>query len=248
MQARFSAPERSKLEKMINEREPLTLIAETLGKHPTSVAREVKRNRSKCSPIKFSKFTRIRCAKAKDNGCKLRGICGSQKCKRLCVHCTYIVCAGRCSAYVERICTDTASWPYVCNRCKEFSTCPEQRYIYEGSRAQRIASLRASLSRRGIDLDATELSRLDDLITPLVLKGQSLFHVWNNHRDEIGLSLATLYRYLNLGLFSAKRINLPRAVHFRPRTESKDTIQKREEIGRRTYRDYLGYLTGNDYE
>jgi hypothetical protein len=91
--------------------------------------------------------------------------------------------------------------------------------------------------------------RLDDLITPLVLKGQSLFHIWNNHRGEIGLSLATLYRYLNLGLFTAKRLNLPRAVHFRPRVESKDTSQKREDIGRRTYGDYLAYLTrGDDHE
>jgi hypothetical protein len=99
------------------------------------------------------------------------------------------------------------------------------------------------MSRRGIDMDAAELARLDDLITPLVLKGQSLFHIWNNHRGEIGLSVATLYRYLNLGLFTAKRANLPRAVHFRPRTKSKDTSQKREGIGRRTYNDYLGYLT-----
>jgi hypothetical protein len=154
----------------------------------------------------------------------------------------------RCSAYVKKTCHVTDVWPYVCNRCKEFSTCPEQRYLYDGTRAEKIASSRASLSRRGIDLDAAELSRLDDLITPLVLKGQSLFHIWNNHRYEISLSLATLYAYLNLGLFTAKRVNLPRAVHFRPRTKVRDTNRKREDIKNRTYEDYLRYLTGGDHE
>ena len=242
MQARFTAAERKQLEEMINDHMPLKAIAEALGRHPTSVSREVRRNRAKCTMVTRSKFTRNRCAMR--NSCKVRGICGSTKRKKKCISCTYIACIDRCKHYVEQSCATTDKWPYTCNRCKQFATCPEQRYIYDVRRAQKIAASRASLSRRGIDLDAGEPERLDSLITPLVYKGQSLFHIWTNHRYEIGLSLATLYTYMNLGLFSARRIHLPRAVHFRPRRKKKDSANKRADIKERAYSDYLSYLTG----
>jgi IS30 family transposase len=227
---------------MINDHMPQKAIAETLGRHPTAVSREVRRNRAKCSMVAKSKFTRNRCAKR--DSCKVGGACGSAKCKKKCINCTFIVCTIRCAHYVEQPCKQIDRWPYVCNRCKDFSTCPDQRYVYDAARAQKIATSRASLSRGGIDLDAAELARIDELITPLILKGQSLYHIWINHRYDIGLSLSTLYRYVNLGLFGACRANLPRAVHFKVRKKKKDKGNPRSKIGARTYSDYLDYLTG----
>jgi hypothetical protein len=95
-------------------------------------------------------------------------------------------------------------------------------------------------------MDASELSRLDDLITPLVLKGQSLYHIWTNHRYEIGLCLSTLYTYVGYGLFTVKRLHLPRAVRFKPRKEGRD-IKPRADKSGRTYDDYLVYLIGDDH-
>jgi IS30 family transposase len=107
-----------------------------------------------------------------------------------------------------------------------------------------MSDARASAARAGIDLAPQELVALDELVTPLVLQGQSLWHIWATHRDTIGVCPATLYNYLNAGLFGARRLNLPRAVRFRPRHTGKGQGQDRRDIGKRSYADYLALCAG----
>jgi len=225
---------------MLNERMSLAQIALMLARHPTTITREILRNRKECLPVAKTRFRRNPCAKAK--GCKVTGLCRWKNCKKLCSRCSQLFCNSRCEDFCAWHCLEVGSWPYVCNRCEMLSTCPEQRYLYDAAHAQKAADVRASAARCGIDADAQRLAALDDLITPLVLKGQSIYHIWNNHRDEIRLSPATLYHYFDLGLFTATRAHLPRAVHFRPRKKKKDRGADTRDIGERTYKDYLDYL------
>ncbi len=245
MQAkRFTSADRIRLEELINEQMPLAYIAKELEKHPTSISREVKRNRTLLEEVKRSKFRRNPCEHALL--CTIQGVCNKKGCIRRCVSCEYTFCDLVCTSFTFSHCKQTLSWPFVCNRCRVRSTCPHQRYYYQGKKAQEINDMRASASRRGIDQDATSLAQLDEIITPLIMKGQSPFHIWVYHRYELNISLATFYSYLNQGLFKAGRMHLPRAIRFRPRKKAnKERRQKPDKLGR-TYDNYLSYLYGEE--
>jgi len=234
--SKIASNERVKIEEMINEGCSLTEIARLLGKDATSISREVKRNRVKLAKVSTSKFMRNPCVKRES--CKKTGLCKSKWCKRRCAKCEYVFCHKRCDEFVVWHCVRLFRWPYVCNRCKWYSTCPDQRFSYNARRADKIAQGRASLSRRGLAIDATKVERIDELITPLLLKGQSPYHIWNNHRYELDISLATFYTYINAGLFGAKRMHLSRAVNFRPR-KKRCEIRDRRDFKGRTFADYL---------
>ncbi|MEY8002039.1 IS30 family transposase, partial [Clostridium sp. Mt-5] len=56
---------------------------------------------------------------------------------------------------------------------------------------------------------------LDDLISPLIKRGQSIAHIYANHGHEIPCSRRTLYHYLNKGVFEARNIDLRRRVRYK---------------------------------
>lgn len=58
---------------------------------------------------------------------------------------------------------------------------------------------------------------MDDIVSPMLIKGQSLHHISVHHADELMKSERTLYSYINSGLFSARNIDMPRTVRMRPR-------------------------------
>lgn len=82
-----------------------------------------------------------------------------------------------------------------------------------------------SEARQGIALSDKERKRLDDIISPLLLKGQSLHHICLNHKAERMVSERTLYTYMDANLFSARNIDMPRKVRMRPRRKKPDTIK-----------------------
>lgn len=58
---------------------------------------------------------------------------------------------------------------------------------------------------------------MDDIVSPLLIKGQSLHHIAVYHADELMKSERTLYSYINSGLFTARNVDMPRTVRMRPR-------------------------------
>ena len=242
---RITKAERALIAQMINDGRTLESIASALGRHPTTISREVKRNRASLNPVKKSRFRRNPCVMREN--CKVTKLCSWTGCKKLCSKCSIVFCHERCEDFRLWRCEKQTMWPHSCNRCSWLCTCPEKvRYVYDDVRAEKIATFRVANARRGIDLDASEFEELDNLITPLVKQGQSLYHIHNTNRDEIGVSLATLYNYFDLGLFSARRIDLPRAVRFKKRRHDKSSDEGGfafKDLEGRTYLDYLSYLT-----
>jgi IS30 family transposase len=234
--SRITSSERSKIEEMINEGLTLQQIAENLAKAPTSISREVKRNKVKLSRVSKSKFMRNPCEKRAV--CKKTNLCNVRWCKRLCAKCEHVFCHDRCDEFVAWLCYRALRWPYVCNRCKWYSTCPCERFAYIGKRADKINDLRASVSRKGLDIDASEIARVDKIISPLLDLGQSPYHIWQNHKGELGFCLSSFYTYINSGLFSKTRMHLLRSVNFRVRKKKKGAKDKRD-FTDRTYLDYL---------
>jgi len=82
-----------------------------------------------------------------------------------------------------------------------------------------------------------ELHQKDRIITPLIEQGQSPYHILTNH-PELDMSVRTLYTYLDMGLFTARNIDLKRKVGFRPRKTSNKQIVNRAAFDGRLYNDF----------
>lgn len=236
---RLTSYERTTIEEMINEGARLLAIAQKVGKDPTTISREVKRNRFELHRVSTSKFMRNPCAHRES--CKKTNLCRARGCTRLCAKCERVFCHERCRDFTAWECSRTRRWPFVCNRCPQLSGCPERRWSYDGRRASRIACSRAELSRRGLGIDAVELERIDSIASPLLKLGQSPYHIWTNHKQELGMCLATFYAYINAGILSAGRMHLARAVRTRRRKQRREICDKRD-FTNRTYADYLAVM------
>lgn len=100
-----------------------------------------------------------------------------------------------------------------------------EKRIYSAAHSQREYEAVRSESRQGIQLTEEEALRLDSLISPLLMKGQSLHHICANHADEIMLNERSLYNYVNDGIFTAKNIDMPRVVRMGRRKKKKDPFK-----------------------
>jgi IS30 family transposase len=83
--------------------------------------------------------------------------------------------------------------PYVCNGCDVKRSCTLEKRVYSAIHAQQEYETLRSETRQGIQLTEEEALRLDKIISPLIMKGQSLHHIYVNHADEIMLSERSLY-------------------------------------------------------
>lgn len=98
-----------------------------------------------------------------------------------------------------------------------------------------------SQARSSISLSEKEISHLDEIISPIIRKKQSLHHICVHHLDSIMVSESTLYRFVDYNLFSARNIDIPRKVRYAKRRKKKDfKVDKACRIGR-TYQDFLAF-------
>jgi IS30 family transposase len=109
--------------------------------------------------------------------------------------------------------------------------------------AQKKYELIRSESRSGISVNEDEILRLDGIISPLIRNGQSIHHICSNNRDVIMCSDKTLYNYVDYNLFSARNLDLPRKVKYRPRKKATGhfKVDRSCRIGR-TFEDFQLFL------
>ncbi|MFR7743158.1 MAG: hypothetical protein ACLU3I_07655 [Acutalibacteraceae bacterium] len=90
------------------------------------------------------------------------------------------------------------------------------------------------------------MKQLDSVISPLLKNGQSIHHILANNQDKISCCEKTAYIYADSGLFSARNIDMPRKVRFKPRKKKSVPLKvdKSCRIGR-TYDDYKLYRMNN---
>ena len=117
--------------------------------------------------------------------------------------------------------------------------------MYDAHKAQKEYNETLSESRSGFNLTEKERDRLDSVISPLLKQGQSLHHILINNSDSISCCEKTAYAYLNSSLFTARNIDAPRIVRFKPRTKSVPLkVDKSCRIGR-TYKEFCAYHSAN---
>jgi IS30 family transposase len=99
-------------------------------------------------------------------------------------------------------------------------------------------------SRIGANITEDELLYIDELVSPLVIRGQSVHHISVHNQDQLTVSEKTLYRYIDGGLLKARNIDMPRVCRLKPR-KTKPVEHKVDSgcrIGR-TYADYLDFVS-----
>ncbi len=210
-QKHLTLSDRILIEQGLNEGKSFKAIASSIGKDPTTISKEVKKHRTiKCHKDKTKK---PRCSNEKT--CLIHGLCSQERCFKLCKSCK--LCRDVCPQYKPKECGRLHKVPYVCNSCSSISGCLYYRWVYVAKFADDSYRELLSSSREGINQSAEDMQKLDKLISPLILKGQSISHIYMSHSKEVGCSRRTLYKYINQSVFTARNIDLPRKVKYKLR-------------------------------
>ena len=235
--------ERSQLEHLLRERRSIKAIGRILGKSASTIAREIKKH---AVPSNKSAVGRVRNCCLHRRSCSKYYLCEDKPhCrKQRCSTCSF--CNAVCSEFVEELCPYLATPPYVCNGCGKEHLCTLKKRYYLHSRAQNSYKTKLIDSRVGANISPEELLRLDQFISPLIRKGQSVHHIVVNNVDEFTCSEKTIYRYVNGSLLSARNIDMPRVCRLKPR-KSKPLQYKVDKLCKvgRSYDDFLAYIGSN---
>jgi IS30 family transposase len=241
----FSLEERMTIQNELNSHKSFKVIAEQLGKAPSSISREVRKH---IEQKKSGSYGRQFNDCINRSSCTLENVCqGTFPCSRkLCRNCKK--CKDFCSAYRKEICQKLSQTPYVCNGCEKRLKCTLEKFLYKAVRAEEEAKLLLSESRSGISLDEDEVQRIDGIVTPLILQGQSIHHICCSNRDSIMSSERTIYNYVNDRVLSAKNIDLPRKVRYRARKKAKTRLKVDKScVFGRKYDDFLTFMENMEY-
>ena len=212
-------------------------IARFLCKDPTTISKEVKARRAsdwfhKGTFLNAKNFCtkRFRCKKT--NACNKILLCGVK-----CASCP--TCNQTCPDFQKECCSKLDRAPYVCNGCsKKINHCTiAHKYTYNARFADRKYRECLKDSRSGIAMTRQELHKKDKIITPLIDQGQSPYQIVANH-PELNLSVRSVYNYLDMGLLTARNVDLKRKVKFKPRKVQKSQISDRRVFNGRTYADF----------
>ena len=162
-------------------------------------------------------------------------------CKRMCRSCNH--CNSHCEDFIPRSyhCSLLDKAPFVCNGCSKKNPCRLDKAYYRSSTAHRQYKTILVESRAGINISPADLVALDELVTPLILQGQSPYMILRNH-PEIALSEKTLYNYIESGALSVKNIDLPKKVKYKVRSCSSSEAADLTIYEGRTYKDYQAFL------
>ena len=212
-------------------------IARFLCKDPTTISKEVKARRAsdwfhKGTFLNAKNFCtkRFRCKKT--NACNKILLCGVK-----CASCP--TCNQTCPDFQKERCSKLDRAPYVCNGCsKKINHCTiAHKYTYNARFADRKYRECLKDSRSVIAMTRQELHKKDKIITPLIAQGQSPYQIVANH-PELNLSVRSVYNYLDMGLLTARNVDLKRKVKFKPRKVHKSQISDRRVFNGRTYADF----------
>lgn len=246
----LSTSQRIHIEKGLNDGLSFAAIARKLDKHPSTIAKEVKKYRT-LQPREKDPKKPARCALFKE--CTLRFLCDKKDCVKMCKSCYDIKlqvskCSYLCSEYREPQCASISKAPFVCNHCARQRTCNKEKAYYIAQNADQSSQELLVSCRQGINQAPADIAMLDTLISPLLAQGQSLAHIYAFHGHEIPCSRKTLYNYIDQGVFTAKNIDLRRKVRYKckPRkTGTRVSLAAKEFRIGRTYENFQKFIQEN---
>ncbi len=198
-------------------------IARTIGKDPTTVAKEIRKHRI-FKPRNQYLYPSI---------CIHRKECGG--------------CKTRCHRYEEIKCSKRDKSPGACNKCPKMSSCHLDKYLYYATHADEEYKNDLIDYREGINMTTSEVKRLAEILKPLLDQGQSIYQIKSVHK-EIKQCAKTLYNYIEMGVFKEYGIDNFSLKEQVNRKSFKNKYKKRKEPANyenHKYKDYLNFKEEN---
>lgn len=145
----------------------------------------------------------------------------------------------------DECCPRLLKAPFVCNGCRERNhcSCIYPRRKYTAHEAQKEYETILVESREGIPLNKEEFYRTEKIISEAVRSGQHIYHAIL--ANNLSVSKSTVYRHIEKGYYSISKMDLPRAVKFKPRQKKKDSYVPKAVRQNRTYQDFQLLLHDN---
>ena len=166
--------ERKIIQTGIENRSNKVDIARTIGKDPTTVAKEIRKHRT-FKPRNQFIYPSI---------CIHRQECGG--------------CKKQCSRYEEIKCNKRDKSPGACNKCPKIATCHLDKYFYYATHADEEYKTDLVDYREGINMTTLEVKELANILKPLLDQGQSLYQIKSSHKEKTSESMAkSLYNLEN---------------------------------------------------
>lgn len=198
-------------------------IARTIGKDPTTIAKEIRKHRTFKSRNQFI-YPSI---------CVHRQECGG--------------CRKRCSRYEEIKCNKRDRSPGACNKCPNMARCHLDKYFYYATQADEEYKTDLVDFREGINMTTLEVKELANILKPLLDQGQSLYQIKSSHK-EIKQCIKTLYSYIEMGVFKDYGIDNFSLKEQVNRKQFKNKYKRRKEPANyenHKYKDYLKFKEDN---
>jgi IS30 family transposase len=118
-----------------------------------------------------------------------------------------------------------------------------EKKIYSSKYAEDCYRETLSSSREGINQTPESIQKMNDILTPLIKKGQSISHIYATHAEELGCSKRTTYTYIDSGVFDVRNIDLRRKVKYKKRKKSTSTSAKSRAYRiNHNYEDFQKYI------
>ena len=148
---------------------------------------------------------------------------------------------------VTYVCPKRQRFPFTCNGCVNLR-CSHKDRIYIADEAHYKARKTLVSSRNDTANSRRNIKLINQTISPLVLKGQSIYAA--KLASGCPLSESTIRRYVDKEIVNIKRHNLPKAVRFKTKKEynyPKATRLDINVINGRTYEDYMKYINDRPF-
>lgn len=216
--------ERKEIERSLYDNMSFASIARTLDKSPSTISREVYRNRRSEGPSSTRAADNTDCEHLRT--CKIKGLCGHDYfCKenttKLCKRCEVKTCHDLCDEYEKRLCPSVEHAPFVCNACKRYTHCTTKRFRYSAESAQAHARQRNTESRCGFNLTSEEVAYLIEVVRAGLSLGHPIHHIFQ--ANDLPCSERTFYRLVENESIPILNIQLAKKVKYKKRKVNKAT-------------------------
>lgn len=151
----------------------------------------------------------------------------------------------RGTASPDRPCCFESKSPYVCNSCIKFNHCKKQKYSYSSHIAYNEYKQTLINERAHLNITKNQIASINEVISPLMIyKNHSVNQVYISHSELLPFSKTTFYKYIDLGIFDVRNIDLQRKVKWKVKKEydyHKDKVDTSIKVNR-FYTDFKDYL------
>lgn len=186
--------QRSQIEVLLKEKSSLDEIARELGVSRQTIYREILRNSYPVNKDRFGVHTSCihfkECVKRSPN------------------HKGSFYCPNNCINYSPGKNQCLKKYPFVCNFCCKRGNCKKLQYYYEADHASLNYHENYSSTHNMLKTSNEQFNKINNLVSPLLQKGQSVEAIVMNHENEIDISNVTIRNWINKGLMQAKSSDL----------------------------------------